>query len=400
MRDSIAPWLHRVASRAAVRQRIASNRQRTIERHAAKIAVPHSKVPRHDDWVQTLHEEVDRLPGCFRLPIVLCDLEGHSYETAARSLGCPIGTVKSRLARGRDRLRSRLTRRGFSLADGPNGITIPAALFPDTVFSALSKTTIQGVTQAQIPVAATAGVFSTSVTALAERVLNAMLLTRIKTAAAIILAAGVTFTGLGLLASARVASVTPVQEAGQPAAETPRSSAPDKKFDVKNVSTPTPQTKRIFSAPEPVISTGDSHIIWAYNPDTKSWHTYKAPAGVRAYAVQSGGRLVAVRLTGESIEEVAAFSTTAGKWSRQALAEPASGNEVNPTLNVGYVVYVIDWHVYAFSAVTGTWSQVTLEKSKMAPNINYEFPQCMMVQDCAEHPRLQCPHGNMADDEG
>ncbi len=382
VRDSIGPWLHRVASRAAARQRISSNRQRAIERHAAEIAEPYGTLQQADDWAQTLHEEVDRLPGCFRLPIVLCDLEGHSYEAAAQSLGCPIGTVKSRLARGRDRLRSRLTRRGFSLADGPNGFTIPVPVCPDMISSVLSKTTIQGVTQAQIPVAASAGAFSTSVTALAERVLKAMLLTRIKTAAAIILAAGVTITGLGLLAG--VASGTPAQEAGLPAAEPPKSSAPVAKSApvLKNLSDPAPQTKQSpFAAPGPVIAIGDSQKIWAYNPGTKSWHIYKSPAGVRMSPVQSGGRLVAVHFTGESIKEVAAFSTKTGKWSRQALAEPASGNDVSPTLNGGYAVYVIDWHVYAFSAYTGTWSQVALEKSKLAPNIDYDFPQCMMVQD-------------------
>ena len=55
-----------------------------------------------------LHAEIDRLPERYRVPIVLCDLEGRSHEQAARHLGWPIGTVKSRLARGRNRLRDRL----------------------------------------------------------------------------------------------------------------------------------------------------------------------------------------------------------------------------------------------------------------------------------------------------
>ena len=50
-----------------------------------------------------LHEEIARLPERFRAPVVLCDLEGRTHEQAARHLGWPVGTVKSRLARGRQR---------------------------------------------------------------------------------------------------------------------------------------------------------------------------------------------------------------------------------------------------------------------------------------------------------
>ena len=51
-------------------------------------------------------------PIAYRSPVVLCDLEGRTYEQAARHLGWPVGTVKSRLSRGRERLRDRLIRRG------------------------------------------------------------------------------------------------------------------------------------------------------------------------------------------------------------------------------------------------------------------------------------------------
>lgn len=44
----------------------------------------------------------------FRAVVVLVDLEGLSYEEAAAALGCPVGTVRSRLARGRKLLAARL----------------------------------------------------------------------------------------------------------------------------------------------------------------------------------------------------------------------------------------------------------------------------------------------------
>ncbi len=77
------------------------------------------------DLKAVLDQELSLLPERHRSVLVLCDLEGLTYEQAAQTLGWPMGTVKSRLARGRDRLRSRLLRRGVapslaaSAAHGP-----------------------------------------------------------------------------------------------------------------------------------------------------------------------------------------------------------------------------------------------------------------------------------------
>ena len=59
-----------------------------------------------------LHDEIARLPDRYREPIVLCHLEGLSTAVAAQRLGCPQGTILSRLARGRARLRQRLSPHG------------------------------------------------------------------------------------------------------------------------------------------------------------------------------------------------------------------------------------------------------------------------------------------------
>ena len=77
--------------------------------------------PEHGDreeMVTVLHEEIDRLPERCRVLVVLCDLQGLSHEKAARHLGWPVGTVKSRLARAREMLRGRLSRRGQGLPAG------------------------------------------------------------------------------------------------------------------------------------------------------------------------------------------------------------------------------------------------------------------------------------------
>ena len=67
---------------------------------------------------QILHEEIERLPDHFRLPVVLCDLEGLSRLEAARQLRWTEGALRGRLARARARLRDRLTHRGITVSSG------------------------------------------------------------------------------------------------------------------------------------------------------------------------------------------------------------------------------------------------------------------------------------------
>ena len=55
-----------------------------------------------------LASALNKLPEAFRTAVVLCDIEGMSYEEISRMLDVNLGTVKSRIARGRDELRRRL----------------------------------------------------------------------------------------------------------------------------------------------------------------------------------------------------------------------------------------------------------------------------------------------------
>ena len=63
-----------------------------------------------EDLAAVLHQEIDRLPERYRVPLVLCDLEGRTHEQAARHLGWPVGTIKSRLGRARDAVAGPLAR--------------------------------------------------------------------------------------------------------------------------------------------------------------------------------------------------------------------------------------------------------------------------------------------------
>ena len=113
----MASWLYSAARRVALRAR-----RRAARRSRARAAASGPELgggavsaPPTDPWPE-LYDELDRLPEQFRAVVVLCDLEGHSYEQAAGMLHCPVGTIQSRLARGRQRLRKRLESRGFSSA--------------------------------------------------------------------------------------------------------------------------------------------------------------------------------------------------------------------------------------------------------------------------------------------
>jgi hypothetical protein len=111
-------------------------------------------------------EEVNRLPDKYRIAFVMCHLEGRTITAAAQTLGCPPATVGTRLARARELLRRRLTRRGFEAVPTLSGLPIlPAALVSATVRAALFGTPVE---------AAAAGMISAHVAALAKGALRTM----------------------------------------------------------------------------------------------------------------------------------------------------------------------------------------------------------------------------------
>ena len=194
VRDSLAPWLHRVARRVASRARASALRRREHERRAAELRL---KVVHADDHAEgllgLLHAEIDRLPARYRAAVIVCDIEGLSHERAARQLGWPVGTVKSRLARARQLLRSRLTARGLA-APTILALTEAAACSADAAFSLpIVHSTVRSVLLAAN--APTIGVVSVSVANLAEEVLQTMFLTKWKLTWAGLLIAGALTAG-------------------------------------------------------------------------------------------------------------------------------------------------------------------------------------------------------------
>lgn len=201
VRDSLGPWLHRVACRAAGRARVNASRRRVHEHGAAERGNRPEQSAIPGDLAEALHEEVDRLPNHYRVPVVLCDMEGRTYEEAARHLGCPVGTVRSRLARGRERLRGRLIRRGLAPSAGALGLALSARAATPAMPAHLLGATIQLAKRILVGSTTTAGEVSASVLKLAEGVRGMMLVHQLKCALVGLLAAvGLAAIGAGVLA--------------------------------------------------------------------------------------------------------------------------------------------------------------------------------------------------------
>jgi RNA polymerase sigma factor (sigma-70 family) len=113
--EMLTNWIYGVALRVAKKDRARTARRRVVERRAAdaRTGWPGEELE-NAELRSVVDEEVARLPDRYRLPMILCYLEGLRHEEIARRLGCPVGTVESRLSRARERLRARLTRRGLS----------------------------------------------------------------------------------------------------------------------------------------------------------------------------------------------------------------------------------------------------------------------------------------------
>jgi sigma-70-like protein len=144
-----------------------------------------------------LCEELRRLPDRYREAVVLCDLEGLTQERAAQLLGWPAGTVRSRLARGRQRLRDRLIRRGLA----PSVVPALPWLTGEPPAAAVPATLAEMTTHAAVQLGANRAATGTmaSVGSLTEGVLRVMFWNKLKVMTAAILAGGL-FTGTALLA--------------------------------------------------------------------------------------------------------------------------------------------------------------------------------------------------------
>jgi RNA polymerase sigma factor (sigma-70 family) len=194
--DSLASWLHGVALRVAMRAKAMAARRRVYERRGAAIkAVELKRRGAAPEWWPELHEEIARLPERYREPVVLYYLEGLTTEDAALRIGCPHGTILSRLSRARERLRRRLDRRGLALS-----VAFLAAGSTPRATAALPGSLIDATVRAAIGfaggAASEAALASATATELARGVLHIMTIPKLKILVATAMACGLTWGGL------------------------------------------------------------------------------------------------------------------------------------------------------------------------------------------------------------
>jgi RNA polymerase sigma factor (sigma-70 family) len=194
-RDSVAGWLYSVAYRVTLKLKASESRRARREAQGADLlpARP-TPDPAWRDVRAALDDEVSRLPERYRVPFVLCCLEGRTREEAARQLGLPSGTVSSRLAWARRRLRARLGRRGLAVSAG----LLVAALSPGLASASLPTALAQATLAAGLRFAAD-GVLAGRPGALARGVLRGMVLAKLTVVAGAVLSAGLLLV-VGLLA--------------------------------------------------------------------------------------------------------------------------------------------------------------------------------------------------------
>jgi RNA polymerase sigma factor (sigma-70 family) len=182
--DSLGGWLHRVACRIALHVKSSAARRRQQERRAAERSAGRSQYgPPWDDVRCVIHQEIDSLPERYRKPIVLCYLEEMTYEQAAGELRWSEATTRGRLARARDLLRTRLTRRGVTLSGaGLAVLTVPKT--SSAVTAAMLEATVRAARHFVLGEIGAGGAASLVSAKLVKQALRTMMVTKLKLAGA------------------------------------------------------------------------------------------------------------------------------------------------------------------------------------------------------------------------
>ncbi len=229
--EQVGSWLYGVAYRTARKARARAARRRGRQRSLTDFAVE-DPVP-EIIWRElrpVFEEELNALPERFRAPIVLCYLEGRTKRQAARALGCPEGTVASRLQRAREHLRKRLAARGLALPSAVVAAALSQTAGPAAVPALLIVSTVQAATS-RAARQVVAGAASTGAAALAEGVLRSMFFAKYTIVAAILTLAGLIGVGGTIWATSQApGDAEPAEERSeaQDAPKRPEGAAPNK----------------------------------------------------------------------------------------------------------------------------------------------------------------------------
>lgn len=412
--DSIGRWLYGVSRKVSARARTRAERLHAREVTSTAIDAPEppgresaEEAADRDDLRAVILDELARLPGRYREAIEACDLDGCSHEEAALRLGWPVGTVRSRLSRGRDRLRGRLERRGMGLP----GLGIPVARgLSGSVPPALATATTQAAARFALQ-RALDGSFPIAVAALTQEALRAMTLTKLTIAvpAALLLAGGA-------FATAQFGGIGTGQ--GRPASENPRPPA----VQARAVGGAGVQANPPGLLPGAgafggggfgggfgqgfsggafgglpgfggsgytgagrriTLQAGTMILLESEAKDRITVHdagsgktaVYPVPEGLTAVPVATN-EVVVLQMEGEGISQLAAYGPGADSWATIDLSPPVD-EKLPPIVSGGMAATWDGPRVYAFSAMTGGWDVVERREGAEGPPIlNSEYVLC------------------------
>jgi RNA polymerase sigma factor (sigma-70 family) len=198
MKEKLGNWLYGVAYQTAMKARTTRAKRRQRESHMPdvpeRVATPDEQ---RESLTEILDRELSRLPEKYRIPIVLCELEGRTHKEAAEQLGWPIGTLSGRLSRARSMLAKRLALRGVAFSGGSLALFLTQDVAAASMPTAVVASTVKAAGAFAAGHAA-AGAISVQVAALAEGVLKTMFM--MKLTGAMVVTVVIAGIGGGLLA--------------------------------------------------------------------------------------------------------------------------------------------------------------------------------------------------------
>jgi RNA polymerase sigma factor (sigma-70 family) len=316
--DLLGMWLYGVALRTAQKANARLIRQRKNEgAHAMSdfgadsevepMSQPADVSAMAREQAEILHDEIARLPQSFRLPIILCYFEGLTLAEASHRLQWPAGTLHSRLARARDKLRRRIVRRGLiapaaALAVGLSNRSASAFVSP-----ALSDSTAR----AAIRFAAGQAVSSWAAS-LARDVLRAMFANKLRLIAKTVLLVTACATGAGCFAFSLASQHEPKR---QPDAHRPQVAA---RSDDTNQR---PAPGRMFVAGRVLDPEGKP----VPNAETMVYAAIKQPGRVDGYAEMTPSAIGQARSDGSGLFQIDAPRTISSRHHQTGMVALAPG---------------------------------------------------------------------------
>jgi len=194
---ALACWFHRVAYRCAQDVRRSAMRRQQREKAANGSRVPESAAAAAslNELQALLDAEIERLPEKYRVPFILCCLEGKSRADAAQALSWKEGTVSGRLAKAREILQKRLLARGVTLSAALGAVALSPEMLSAASPMALTHRTIDAALAFAAGGAAEA--VSGQAALVAQGILKSMLFSKLKFAVILTLAASLTAFAVG-----------------------------------------------------------------------------------------------------------------------------------------------------------------------------------------------------------